>query len=122
MGIGAANIIFVIHLLTVLFVVLTPFIGTQDAMFLDFMFMSGILVHWIGSDSTCCLTVLEQYLRGETDPEQTFMGKIMGPVYTFGNHKFVTQLGLFLLMMLTLYRLDGSTLSKIMTVWSRTTS
>lgn len=118
----AANIIFLIHLLTVLFVVITPFTGIQDAMFLDFMFMSGILVHWIGSDSTCCLTVLEQYLRDETDPEQTFMGKIMGPVYTFGNQKFVTQLGLFLLMMITLYRLDGSTLSKIRTVLSRTTS
>lgn len=118
----AANIIFIIHLLTVVFVALTPFVGTQDAMFLNFIFMSGILVHWIGSDSTCCLTVLEQYLRGETDPEQTFMGKIMGPVYTFGNEKFVTQFGLFLLMMVTLYRLDGSTLSKIRTVWSQVTS
>jgi hypothetical protein len=118
----AANTIFVIHLLIVLFVFLTPFIGTQDAMFLNFMFMSAILMHWIGSDSTCCLTVLEQYLRDETDPEQTFMGKIMGPVYTFGNEKFLTQLGLFLLMMITLYRLDGSTLSKIRTVLSRVTS
>lgn len=118
----AANIIFVIHLLIVLFIVLTPFIGSQDMLFLNFMFMSGILLHWIGSDSTCCLTVLEQYLRGERDPEKTFAGKIMMPVYTFGNEKFVTQVALFLLMMLTLYKLDWSTLSKIKTVLFRMTS
>lgn len=118
----AANIIFVIHLFIILFVALTPFFGNQDMLFINFMFMSGVLLHWIGSDSTCCLTVLEQYLRGETDPEQTFMGKIMGPVYTFGNEKFITQLALFLLMMLTLYKLDWSTLSRIKSVLYRMTS
>ncbi len=117
-----ANIVFLIHLFIVLFVALTPFIGTQDMMFLNFAFMFGILMHWIGSNSTCCLTVLEQYLRGETDPEQTFMGKIMGPVYTFGNEKFITQFGLFILMMITLYKLNWSTLSKIKTAWSQMTS
>ena len=117
-----ANIVFVIHLLIVPFVALAPFVGTQDMLFMDFIFMSGVLVHWIGSDSTCCLTVLEQYLRGETDPKQTFMGKIMGPVYPFGNEKIATQLGLFLLMMITLYRLDGSTLVKIKTVLQQVAS
>lgn len=108
-----ANMIFVIHLLIMLFVILVPFFGNQDLLFLNFAMMLGILVHWMGSDSTCCLTILEQKLRGESDPTKTFFGKVMMPVYTFGNDTLVTQIGLFVLLMVNLYKLDASTPRRI---------
>ena len=119
---AAANLIFLIHLAIVLFVVLAPFLGRQETILMNFVFMFGILLHWAGSDSTCCLTVLEQYLRGETDPSRTFFGRIMIPVYSFGNEKLVTQAGLMFLMLFSLYRLDTSTLSRIKSTLLRLTS
>jgi hypothetical protein len=58
------------------------------------------------NDTTCALTLLEKVVRGETDDKRTFFGRVMGPVYSFGSEKLTTQIALFILIMITLYKLD----------------
>jgi hypothetical protein len=85
----AANIVRVIHILVVLFIVLTPFsISLFPAgslipgllLMIEVIVLPFLILHWVLNDSTCCLTVLESHLRG-IPMEKTFMHSILDPVY-----------------------------------------
>jgi len=46
-----------------------------------------ILLHWATNQSVCALTELEKLVTGKTCDEETFFGKIVGPVYKFKTQK-----------------------------------
>lgn len=116
-NIFVANIIYFVHLLLLLFVVFAPFSSNQKVLTIEMALLIAIMFHWITNNHVCCLTEFEKILRDETDDENTFFGKIMKPVYTFGKDSQVTQVALFILMMITLYKvkpLEGLEIKKLM--------
>ncbi len=117
-----ANIIYVVHLVVLLFVVLAPFSSNQKVLTIEMALLFTILLHWITNNKVCCLTEFEKILRGESDDDNTFFGKIMGPVYTFGKDSIVPQVILFVLMMVTLYKvkpLEGLEVKKLTDLFIR---
>jgi hypothetical protein len=83
MGFGA-NVIWLLHILLVLWVVITPFTQNEPMLVLHLIMMPFLWFHWILWDDTCALTILEQKLRG-IDPsecsEKSFFFNLVSPVY-----------------------------------------
>lgn len=76
------HIIFIIHVLLILFIVITPFTEADViVMLLHAILVPCILFHWLVNDNTCCLTLIEQALRKNCDKEQLFFQRLVGPVY-----------------------------------------
>ena len=77
----AANIIAFLHLILVILVVSTPFLTNDTYILLFYCFMVfSIMFHWITNNDACMLTLLESKLRNKK-PTQTFMGRLISPVY-----------------------------------------
>lgn len=83
-----ADIIYIIHFLIILFVAITPITDFLPLIMVHFTTTVSLLIHWGLNDNTCCLTLLEGYLRGTT-PKHTFLAQIINPVYNF--HKYDTS-------------------------------
>lgn len=111
-----ADIIYIVHLLVLLFVIIAPFTSNQKVLTIEMALLITIMFHWITNNQVCCLTEFEKILRNEKDDGNTFFGKIMGPVYSFGKDSQVTQVILFVLMMITLYKvkpIEGLEIKKL---------
>ena len=78
-----ANFIKVIHFLLVVFIIVTPFCGTPYMLSMHFMILPFIMAHWLTNQSVCALTEVEKLLTGKDCDDDTFFGKIVGPVYKF---------------------------------------
>ena len=88
----AANIIAFLHLLFVIFVVTTPFATDNPFILLYYCFIIFfVMIHWYLNNDTCVLTVIESKLRGTRDT-QTFMGRLLKPIYNVQSNeiKYVT--------------------------------
>jgi hypothetical protein len=76
-----ANIISFLHLLIIIIITVTPFITNNPFILLYYCVMIFFLgLHWVTNDDTCVLTLIESKLRGKKSTE-TFMGKLISPVY-----------------------------------------
>jgi hypothetical protein len=93
----AVSFVRFIHLLFVLFIIMGPFIF-NNRMFLLFYIMISLftMLHWIVSNDTCALTLMEQFLTGRKS-DDTFIGKIVKPIYNISN-KQITAIAIFLLI------------------------
>jgi hypothetical protein len=72
-----------------------------------------IFYHWSVNDDTCALTHMEMMITGN-EKEETFFGRIMGPIYKMDDtdaNNFLKTL-LFSLWMLVQFRLGRIDLSK----------
>ena len=71
----------------VLFVVVAPFTSSTYLLFLHFIFVPFMVLHWALNDNTCILTVIERKLRkeiyGETNDDDCITCKLIEPVYDF---------------------------------------
>lgn len=101
-----ADVCNIFHWGIISFVLFAPFSSEQRILFIVLMLMYTIVVHWIANNNVCCLTVIEKILRKEPDDSKTFFGRLIGPIYTFGNEDYICHTLMFTLMMITLYRLD----------------
>ena len=121
-----ADLIYVIHLCVLAFVIIVPFTSNQKALVIEMGLLLAIMFHWITNNQVCCLTEFEKILRGETDDQQTFFGKLVGPVYSFGKDSQMYQVILFVLIMITLYKvrpleaLEVKQLRDLFTKWNAT--
>ena len=83
MSIGA-NLIWVLHILLVIWLVVTPFTQNEPMLVLHLIMVPFLWFHWILNDDTCALTLIEQKLRG-IDPsecaEKSFFFNLVSPVY-----------------------------------------
>ncbi len=80
---GVAEIINIIHYLVVIFIVFTPFFGTDYLLSMHLLIVPFILVHWATNQSVCALTEIEKLVTGTRCDEETFFGKVVGPIYKF---------------------------------------
>ena len=81
------KIIQLIHVLIVLFIILTPFIGNEYMLSLHCLFVPLMMLHWATNQSVCALTEVEKFVTGSKVDEDTFFGKVIGPVYKFKTQK-----------------------------------
>ncbi len=92
------KIITLLHVLFVVFVVITPFIDSNYFLFIHSIFIPFLILHWICNDNTCVLTIIERKLRKEikkTDDvdDDCITCKLIEPVYDFRkNYKTFTIL------------------------------
>lgn len=87
-----ASVICVIHIIIFLLIFIIPFTNSNYLLFCYITIVPFIEVHWLLNDDTCCLTVLEKYLRG-IDDKDCFTNKILSPIYKFpSNNKTVSLL------------------------------
>lgn len=94
-------IIKIIHVLLVIFILITPFTSSEYLQTLHLMIVPFILLHWLTNQSVCALTEMEKIVTGKTCDEETFFGQVVGPVYKF---KTKGEENLFVwLLMITLW-------------------
>lgn len=76
-------IINALHFLLVVFILGTPFFGDAYLQTMHFMIVPFIMLHWLTNQSVCALTEMEKILTGKDCDDDTFFGKVVGPVYKF---------------------------------------
>ena len=91
-----------IHLAFILFMVLTPFFGNEHHLTVHALVSISLFLHWLTNNDTCALSVTESLITGENTNE-TFIGKIVGPVYNVNSKQI--WLITVLLFTITMFRL-----------------
>lgn len=100
------NIIFVIHLVFLLWILITPFTNNRRQMEFYSMMIPFIFYHWSVNDDTCALTQAEMYMTGK-HKQETFMGRVVGPIYKMEDNDVnrLTKTLFFVLWAFVQYRL-----------------
>ena len=75
-----ANVIWVLHMIFVLWVVITPFTNNEPMLVLHVMVIPFLWGHWLMQQDTCALTMAERYFRG-CDAQESFFHNLVSPVY-----------------------------------------
>jgi hypothetical protein len=120
MNLVLAKLISIVHFLLVMFIVLAPFIASEKWLGIHFMIVPFILAHWATNQSICALTEMEKILTGKTCDEDTFIGKIVSPVYKFRTKGEETLFvwGLMIsLWLITLFKLQRSGFASLRADW-----
>ena len=74
------HIIFGIHVALFITGVVLPFVANRHLLIAYTILVPFLFFHWAMNDDTCALTQLEMAFT-ETPKEQTFMGRLIGPIY-----------------------------------------
>lgn len=93
-----------IHLLFVLFVILTPFFGNEILLTYHMVLVPFVMLHWLTNNDTCALTLFESKLTG-LDENDTFTGRIIKPIYNAHIQSKYYYLLLSFLLLVTFYKL-----------------
>ncbi len=76
-----------IHLLLILFVILTPFLSDSPIiLLLHFTTCLTLLAHWYANNDACFLTLLEKKIFNRTD-DTSFIKSIVNTVYIIDDQK-----------------------------------
>lgn len=75
------NIIFLLHLILFLCSITIPFIGSDNLLLLNTVFLIGVLFHWMMNNNMCFLTQVENWMTGRP-VDETFFGRLFGKFYT----------------------------------------
>jgi hypothetical protein len=98
----------VLHFVLVLYIILVPFFGPKSFLELHAIIIPFIMIHWALNDSTCFLTELEKKFTNKTSDGETFIGRLVSPVYTFktkGDESVFIWAAMFGLWALTIHKL-----------------
>ena len=85
-----ADIINLIHVIIRIFIVATPFLGSEYYLTLHLIIIPFIMIHWLTNQTVCALTELEKLARGTSVDADTFFGQMMVPIYQ--NESFVGKI------------------------------
>ncbi len=72
-----------LHIIFILFVVITPFLNINFLLGLHFIIVPFVIFHWLLNDNKCGLTLLEMKLRGNDSKESCVTCKLIEPIYDF---------------------------------------
>lgn len=100
------NIIFLIHLVFLLWILIVPFMNDRRSLEFYSIVIPFIFYHWSVNDDTCALTQAEMYLTGK-QKDETFMGRVVGPIYKMEENELnhLTKSIFFALWAFVQYRL-----------------
>jgi hypothetical protein len=84
-------LITVLHLIIVLFIIITPFTNSNYLLLLYIITVPFIILHWIMNNNTCSLTVAEKYIRQKTygvilNDDECFTYNLIAPIYDFNKN------------------------------------
>jgi len=82
-----AGFIYCLHVALLVFLLIVPFTNNEYLLTIHFIIIPFIVLHWITNQSVCALTEIEKFLSNKTDDDDTFFGKLVGPVYKFKTQK-----------------------------------
>lgn len=100
--IPAVCFIRVIHFSVILFVITGPFIiNDKPLLSLYILIVAFIVFHWLLSNDSCVLTLVEQKITGRKSND-TFIGKIVKPIYNVSNSQI--SYSTFLLLILAILK------------------
>lgn len=114
----ALVIITILHIIVILFVLITPFTNYNYFLFMHAIIVPFIMLHWYVNNNTCSLTIAEKEIRKRmnggsknVDDDECYTYKFIAPIYDFNkNHEeyskfiYILTSGLWLI---TLYKLYG---------------
>jgi hypothetical protein len=125
----ALVIITILHIIVILFVLITPFTNYNYFLFMHAIIVPFIMLHWYLNNNTCSLTIAEKEIRkrmnggnNNVDDDECYTYKFIAPIYDFNkNHEeysnfiYILTSGLWLITLYKLYRKfsDGSITSFI---------
>ena len=101
------NIIFFVHLVFFVTMLVIPFTNNKQNLEFYSLLVPFIFFHWSVNDDTCALIQLEMAITGE-EKDNTFFGKVMGPIYVMDDTDANNLLksGLFFLWLVVQFRLQ----------------
>lgn len=84
-------LISVLHLMIILFIIITPFTDSNYLLLIHIIIIPFIVIHWILNDNTCCLTTTENFIRKisydtKIDEKESFSYKLISPIYDFNKN------------------------------------
>jgi hypothetical protein len=84
-------LITVLHLIIVLFIIITPFLNSNYLLTLHVITVPFIIFHWIINNNTCSLTVAEKLIRKKTygdilNDNDCFTYNLIAPIYDFNKN------------------------------------
>jgi hypothetical protein len=100
------NIIFIIHVVFLLWILVTPFLNDRRQLEFYGMIIPFIFYHWSVNDDTCAMTQLEMMLTKQ-EKEKTFMHRVVSPIYVMEENDVnkLTKTVFFCLWAFSQYRL-----------------
>lgn len=102
-----ANVVFVLHLLLIIFLISVPFVDVPwSVSLLHFTVIGSIIIHWLANDDSCFLTLLESKLRG-IPQTSSFMHSLVNPIYQVKDETLsqIGKIGLPVLGGISLYNI-----------------
>ena len=114
----ALVIITILHIIVILFVLITPFTNYNYFLFMHAIIVPFIMLHWYLNNNTCSLTIAEKEIRKRmnggsknVDDDECYTYKFIAPIYDFNkNHEEYSKFIYILtsgLWFITLYKLYG---------------
>jgi hypothetical protein len=84
-------LITVLHLIIVLFIIITPFTNSNYLLLLYVITVPFIILHWVMNNNTCSLTVAEKFIRQKTygvllNDDECFTYNLIAPIYDFNKN------------------------------------
>jgi hypothetical protein len=104
-----ADLIYIFHIIVILFVLFTPFTNIPAYLILHLTFCICLLVHWYNNNNICSLSLFESQLRGINYTE-SFSHKFISPIYDISESdlgKFCYNI-VIILGLVSLYKLITS--------------
>jgi hypothetical protein len=107
------QLIVFLHILFILFIVITPFTNITYLLTIHAIIVPFMMLHWVTNNNTCALTIAEKHVRnqlyGPSNSEDCFTCRLIEPVYDFTNDKGSLSLFIYLvtiaLWLVTIYKL-----------------
>ena len=110
-----ANIIFVFHIIIILFKLIAPFTNKIALLILHIVFSLCLLLHWHLNSNVCSLSILESHLRG-LDYTNTFSHQFISPIYNISStiwNDFTTIITLILMYISIIQLINNNIFYKI---------
>jgi hypothetical protein len=75
------RIIQMIHLGFIAWMIYAPFSGIDEHILMHAIICPFLMLHWIVNSNGCFLTMVEKHLRGLECDDESFIHKIVAPIY-----------------------------------------
>lgn len=104
----AAFIVRCVHVALIIWMIWAPFSNHTESLIMHAIFSPFLMIHWVTSNDTCALTVLEKHLRGLDNDGQSFIHSIVAPIYVIPDRSLRTCVfsSTIVLWLVTLHRLN----------------
>jgi len=109
-----ANMIYLFHVVVIVFVLLAPFSNIPAFLILHVTFSFSLIVHWYNNNNECSLTYMEAKLRG-LDRTESFTHKFISPLYDISKtewSRFCYIITIFLMCVSIYYLYHSDKVSK----------